>query len=104
MVQDLKSIIDHLNTANTQQQDNEDPVRTSVTLDMLQWYQSKNSALNLESVFLFSKSFPYESFRFDLKQRDYTKTLITSSVVCTFGVNILRSLIQVRETFYTLTE
>ena len=41
MVQDLKSIIDHLNTANTQQQDNEDPVRTSVTLDMLQWYQSK---------------------------------------------------------------
>ena len=41
MVQDLKSIIDHLNTANTQQQDNEDPVRTSITLDMLQWYQSK---------------------------------------------------------------
>ena len=41
MVQDLKSIIDHLNTANTQQQDNEDPVRTSVTLDMFQWYQSK---------------------------------------------------------------
>ena len=41
MVQDLKSIIDHLNTANTQQQDNEDPVRTLITLDMLQWYQSK---------------------------------------------------------------
>ena len=41
MVQDLKSIIDHLNTANTQQQDNEDPVRTSITLHMLQWYQSK---------------------------------------------------------------
>ena len=41
MVQDLKSIIDHLNTANTQQQDNEDPVRTSITLEMLQWYQRK---------------------------------------------------------------
>ena len=41
MVQDLKSIIDHLNTANTQQQDNEDPVRTSITLDIVQWYQSK---------------------------------------------------------------
>lgn len=26
MVQDLKSIIDHLNTANTQQQDSDDPV------------------------------------------------------------------------------
>ena len=31
MVQDLKSIIDHLNTANTQQQDTDDPVRILLT-------------------------------------------------------------------------
>jgi len=30
MVQDLKSIIDHLNTSNTQQQDTDDPVSSHV--------------------------------------------------------------------------
>ena len=47
------------------------------------------------------------SFRCNLKQRNCTKIPNTSSIVCTwtgktFGVNILRSLSQVRETFSPL--
>ena len=35
MVQDLKSIIDHLNTSNTHQQDTDDPVSSTCSLSDL---------------------------------------------------------------------
>lgn len=35
MVQDLKSIIDHLNTSNTQQQDTDDPVSSMCSLSTM---------------------------------------------------------------------
>ena len=35
MVQDLKTIIDHLNTSNTQQQDTDDPVSSTYSLSII---------------------------------------------------------------------
>ena len=50
-----------------------------------------------------------QSFRYKLKQWNYTKILITSSKICnwtrkTFWVNILRSLSHERETIFTSQE
>ena len=49
-----------------------------------------------------------QSFRYKLKQWNYTKILITSSKICnwtrkTFWVNILRSLSHERENYFHLT-
>ncbi|XP_015761078.1 PREDICTED: nuclear pore glycoprotein p62-like, partial [Acropora digitifera] len=50
MVQDLKSIIDHLNTSNTQKQDNEDPILQiakilNAHMNSLQWIDQNSGIL-----------------------------------------------------------